>query len=86
MNLVHTCLFHKSFFTVFFSGKKQNTVTLPHRTHTKYAFLVKMKEKSKSQNKIPKKKVCFELLYQRLGHRSTRSLLDGDTELFLARY
>ena len=41
-----------------------------------------MKEKSKAQKKIPKRKVFLELLYQRLGHRSKRSLLDGDIECF----
>ena len=41
-----------------------------------------MKEKSKSQKQIPKNKVPLELLHQRLGHRSTKSLLDGDTEFF----
>ena len=34
-----------------------------------------MKEKSKSEKQIPKKKFCLEILHQRLGHRSTRSLL-----------
>ena len=32
------------------------------------------------KNKFPaKKKIALELLHQRLGHRSTISLLDGDT-------
>ena len=32
------------------------------------------------ENKFPaRKKIAFELLHQRLGHRSTRSLLAGDT-------
>ena len=31
-------------------------------------------------NKLPsQKKIALEFLHQRLGHRSTRSLLDGDT-------
>ena len=34
-----------------------------------------MKEKSKSQKQIPKNKVYLRLLHQKLGHRSTRSLL-----------
>ena len=54
-------------------------MTLLHREQIKHAFLVKTKEKSKPQKKIPKKKVFLELLHQRLGHRSTRSLLAGDT-------
>ena len=39
-----------------------------------------MKEKSKSQKQIPKKKVSLELFHHKLGHRSTRSLLDVYTE------
>ena len=36
-------------------------------------------EKSK-KNKLPaRKKIALELLHQRLGHRSTRSLIAGDT-------
>ena len=32
------------------------------------------------KNKYPaRKKIALELLHQRLGHRSTRSLLSGDT-------
>ena len=38
----------------------------------------KIKEMSK-KNKLPaRKKIVLELLHQRLGHRSTRSLLAGD--------
>ena len=37
-----------------------------------------MKDKSKSQKNIPKKKASLELFYQRFGHRSTKSLLAGD--------
>ena len=34
-----------------------------------------------SSNKHPKrKKIALELMHQRLGHRSTRSLLAGDTD------
>ena len=54
-------------------------MTLTHSTQRKHAFLVKTKEKSKWQNKSPKKKVYFELLHQRSEHRSTGSLLAGDT-------
>ena len=33
------------------------------------------------KNKLPaRNKIALELLHQRLGHRSTRSLLAGDTE------
>ena len=37
-----------------------------------------MKEQSKSQMKISKRKVSLELLHQRFGHRSTRSIVSGD--------
>ena len=50
--------------------------------HKKNSLLVKRKEKSRPQNQIPKKRVSLRLLHQRLGHRSTRSLLDWDTEFF----
>ena len=30
MNLGHTCLFHKGFFTVYFGYKKKNMMTLTH--------------------------------------------------------
>ena len=39
-----------------------------------------MKEKSKAQNQIPKKTFSLGLSHQRLGHRSTISLLAGYTE------
>ena len=55
-------------------------MTLLHSAQRKHAFLVKTKEKSKPQKKIPKKKVSLELLHQRLGHISKKSLLAGDTE------
>ena len=41
MNLGHTCLFHKGFWTVYFGYKKKNTVTLPHIAQIKHKFLVK---------------------------------------------
>ena len=80
MNAGHTCLFHKGFFTVYFVADTTNEVTLPHSAKRKHAFSGKIKNMSK-KNKFPaRKKIALELLHQRLGHRSTRSLLDGDTE------
>ena len=75
MNLVHTFLFCKGSFTFLFRDNKQNAVTLPQSAQRKHSFLVKMKGKSKSQKKIPKKKFSLELLHQRLVQRSTRSPL-----------
>ena len=82
MNLVHTCLFHKWFCTVLFSANEKNAMTLPHTSQRKRAFLVKMKENSKTQMQIPRKKVSLRLLHQRLGHRSTRSILAGSNASF----
>ena len=80
MNAGHTCLLHKGFYTVYFGSEKKNAVTLPHSAQRKHAFAVKTKNMSK-KNKFPaRKKIALELLHQRLGHRSTISLLSGDTE------
>ena len=79
MNAGHTCIFHKLFCTVYFGAKDTNSVTLPHSAQSKHAFLGIIIEKPK-KNKLPaRKKIALELLHQRLGHRSTRSLLSGDT-------
>ena len=82
MNSGHKCVFRKVFWMFLFSDNEQNVVTLPHTAQQKYEFLVKTKENSKPQKQIPKKKLSLEWLHQRLGHRSTRSLLDGDIEFF----
>ena len=79
MNSGHTCLFHKGFCTVYFGAKDNNAVTLPHSAQRKHAFLGKIKEMSKKKKLPARKKIALELLHQRLGHRSTRSLLAGDT-------
>ena len=82
MNAGHTCLFHKGFCTVYFVSKKENAVTLPNSAQRKHAFAGKIKNMSK-KNKFPeRKKIALELLHKRLGHRSTRSLLTGDTANF----
>ena len=80
MNAGHTFLFHKGYCTLYFGAEKNNAVTLPHSAQRKHAFTVKIKDMSK-KNKFPaRKKIALELLHQRLGHRSTRSLLSGDTD------
>ena len=48
MIVVHTCLFHKGLYTVYYGDKKKNAVTLPHSAQRKNEFLVKTKERSKS--------------------------------------
>ena len=82
MNLGHTCLFHKGFCTVYFGAKEKNAVTLPHSTQRKHAFWGEIKEISKRKRLPSRKKISLELLHQRLGPRSTRSLLSGDTDDF----
>ena len=73
--------FSQTVFTVYFGVEKINAVTLPHIAQRKHAFLGKIKNMSK-KNKFPaRKKIALELLHQRLGHRSTISLLAGDTSL-----
>ena len=54
-------------------------VTLPHSAQWKHAFCGEIKQISNSKILEPRKKVTLELLYNILGHRSTRSLMDGDT-------
>ena len=52
-------------------------MTLPRIAVRKHAFSGKNMKKS---NKNPaRKKIALELLHQRLGHRSARSLISGDT-------
>ena len=64
---------------MYFGAEKKNAVTLPHSAQRKHSFLGKTKNMSK-KNKFPaRKKIALELLHQRLGHRSTRLLLAGDT-------
>ena len=80
MNSGHACLLHKGFCTVYFGSEKHNTVTLIHSAQRKHAFTGKIKNISK-KNKFPaRKKIALELLHHRLAHRSTRSLLSGDTD------
>ena len=38
INLVHTCLFRKGFFTEYFGKKEKTLVTLPHNAQRKHAF------------------------------------------------
>ena len=78
MNSVHTHLFHKGFFTVYFRAEEKNAVTLPNSAQRKNNFLGEIKEISKTKKLPSRKKIDLELLHQRLGHRSTRSLLAGD--------
>ena len=62
---------------MYFGAKEYNAVTLPHSATRKHAFSGKNMEKSKKNS--ARKKIALELLHQRLGHRSIRSLIAGDT-------
>ena len=65
---------------MYYVSKRENVVNLTHSAHREHEFLVKKtKEMSKSMKIAPRKEVAMELLHHILGHRSTRSLMDGDT-------
>ena len=72
MNLVHTCLFCKEFFTVYFRAKEKNEVTLPQSAQKKHTVWGEIREMSKTMKLQSKKKIALELLHHRLGHRSIR--------------
>ena len=82
MNLVHTCLFHKGFLTVYFVEKENNAVTLPRCAQQKHLFWGEIKQMSKSKKLSLRKKFALELLDQIIGHRYTRSLMDLDSANF----
>ena len=63
VNLVHNCLFHKWFCTVYFGDKEKDEVTLPHIAHMKHAFWEEIKQMSKSKIIAPRNKVTLELLH-----------------------
>ena len=79
MNSGHTFIFHKGFCTVYFGAQKTNSVTLPHSAKRRHAFLGRIKDMSKKKKLPARKKISLELLHQILVHRSTISLLAGDT-------
>ena len=68
MNLGYTWLFHKGFCRFFFSDNEHNEVKLTNSAQRKHELLVKTKEESKSQKRIPQNKVSLEILHWRLGH------------------
>ena len=61
-------------------AKEDNAATSMQSAVRKHAFSGKIMEKSKKNP--ARKKIALELLHQRLGHRSTRSLIAGDTNNF----
>ena len=79
MNLGHTCLFHKGFYMVYLGDKENNLVNFPHSAQRKHAFWGGVTQMSKTNKLTPRNKVALEFLKQRLGHRSTRSLMAVDT-------
>ena len=63
-------------------SKENNAITLPHSAQKKHAFVGKVMENSKKNKSPERKEIALELLHQRLGNRSTISLLAGDTAHF----
>ena len=57
MNSRYTCLFHKGFFTVYFGAREKNVVTLPQIAQRKHAFLLEVKEISKTKQLPARKKL-----------------------------
>ena len=80
MNSGHTYLLNNGFCNVYFGAREKNAVPLPRSAKRKHAFLGKIREISKTKKLPARKKFSLELLHQRLGHRSTRSFLAGDTD------
>ena len=74
--------FSSKFFRFLISDNEHNAVTLQHTAQRKHAFFVKTKEKSKAKKLILRRKVSLRLLHQKLGHRSTRLILAGNTAHF----
>ena len=62
-----------------FRRKREILATLPHSAQRKSAFLGEIKEMSKTKKLPSRNKIALELLHQRLGHRSNRSLLASYT-------
>ena len=62
---------------MYFGAKEDIAVTLPHSALIKHAFSGKIKDVSKKN--LARKQIALKLLHQRLGHRSTRLFLAGDT-------
>ena len=79
INSGHNFLFYKGFCTVYFESKEKNAVTSPHGEKRKHNVLGEIQEMSKKKILPARKKIALELLHQRLGQQSTRSLLPGDT-------
>ena len=50
MNVGHTCIFHKGFFTVYFLAEKKNAITLPQSAQRKHTFMGEIKNMSKKIN------------------------------------
>ena len=50
LNLLHTCLFHKGFYTVYFGVKDKNAVTLPHSAQRNIRFCGKSRKCQRQRN------------------------------------
>ena len=66
------------FCTVYFGEKENNAVPLSHSAQKKHAFLGKIKGMSEKKKLLARRKIALKLIYQRVGNKSTRSLLAED--------
>ena len=79
VNKLRTYLFiTQMVFYCILSSKREKCSYITTSAQRKHAFFGKIKEMSKTKKSPARKKIALELLHQRLGHRSTRSLLAGD--------
>ena len=81
VNEFGTCLFiSQKFLDSVLWQKVENTVILPDSAQRKHEFWGGIKQMSTSKKIVHRKKVALGLLHHILGHRSTKSLMAGDTE------
>ena len=82
INLGHNCLFHKGVCTLYFDNREKMRL-LYHIVHMRNMhFWGKIKQMYRSKKIGRRKKFALELLNNRLGNRSTRSLMEGDNVIF----
>ena len=82
ITLINFCTYliisQRVLYSVLFS-QREKCRTLPHIAERKHDFLEETKQISKTKKLPSRKKIALELLHKRLGHKSTKSLLSGNT-------
>ena len=79
MNAGHTCLFSQRVLNGVLRSREEKC----GKNRILHKGNMLLREKLRICQKNPaRKKIAFEFLHQRLGHRSTRSFLAGDTDNF----